>query len=135
MWRKRLGVEITLRNEEWKVYMQSQHSHNFQLERAGWIADYPDPHVFLEIFETGNGNNDTLWSNAGYDRLLHQALAAKSEAERYSCYQQMDAILVDECPVIPIYYYTYPYLMKPRVRGFTPNVMMNPDFKDIFIQN
>jgi oligopeptide transport system substrate-binding protein len=105
------------------------------MERAGWIADYPDPHVFLEIFETGNGNNDTLWSNAEYDKLLHEALQAKDQASRYEIYQKMDAILVDECPVIPIYYYTRVYLMKPRVKGYTPNLMDNPFFKTIHIQN
>ena len=77
MWRRNLGISIELLNQEWKVYLDTQHTHGYQLERSAWIADYPDPHVFLEIWETGNGNNDTLWSNAEYDRLLHQALAAK----------------------------------------------------------
>jgi oligopeptide transport system substrate-binding protein len=131
MWRTNLGVDIELLNEEWKVYLDSQHSHNFQLERSGWIADYPDPHVFLEVFETGNGNNDTQWSNPEFDRLLHDALKARDEAERYEIYQRMDAILVDECPVIPIYYFTRPYLMSTRVKGYTPNLMDNPFFKTI----
>jgi oligopeptide transport system substrate-binding protein len=124
-------VSIELRNEEWKVYLDTQHTHGYQLERSAWIADYPDPHVFLEIWETGNGNNDTLWSNAEYDGLLHQALAAKDEASRYEIYQKMDAILVDECPVIPIYYYTRPYLMSSKVKGYAPNLMDNPFFKTI----
>ena len=135
MWRKNLGVNIELLNQEWKVYLDIQHTHNFQMERAGWIADYPDPHVFLEIFETGNGNNDTLWSNAAYDSLVHQALRAKDEATRYEIYQKMDAILVDECPVIPMYYYTRPYLMSTRVKGYSPNLMDNPFFKTIHMED
>jgi len=131
MWRRNLGISIELLNQEWKVYLDTQHTHGYQLERSAWIADYPDPHVFLEIWETGNGNNDTLWSNAEYDRLLHQALAARDEASRYEIYQKMDAILVDECPVIPIYYYTRPYLMSPKVKGYSPNLMDNPFFKTI----
>jgi oligopeptide transport system substrate-binding protein len=135
MWRRNLGVETELINQEWKVYLDSQHTHNYQMERSGWIADYPDPHVFLEIWESGNGNNDTLWSNAAYDRLLHQALRAGDNAARYELYQKMDAILVDECPVIPIYYYTRPYLMSTRVKGTWPNELDNHPFKEIYLEN
>jgi oligopeptide transport system substrate-binding protein len=134
MWRKNLGVNIDLLNQEWKVYLDSQHTQNYQLERSGWIADYEDPHVFLEIWETGNGNNDTLWSNPEYDRLLHEALSAKDEATRYEIYQKMDAILVDECPVIPIYYYTRPYLLSTKVKGYWPNPLDNHPFKDIYLE-
>jgi oligopeptide transport system substrate-binding protein len=135
MWRKNLGVNIELQNQEWKVYLDNQHTHNYQLQRAGWIADYEDPHVFLEIWETGNGNNDTLWSNADYDRLLHEALQAKDDAVRYEIYQKMDAILVDECPVIPIYYYTKTYLMSPRVKGYWPTLLDTHPFKYIYLDN
>jgi oligopeptide transport system substrate-binding protein len=135
MWRKELGVNIELQNQEWKVYLDNQHTQNYQMQRAGWIADYEDPHVFLEIWETGNGNNDTLWSNAEYDRLLHEALQARDEAQRYEIYQKMDAILVDECPVIPIYYYTRTYLMSPRVKGYWPTLLDTHPFKYIYLQN
>jgi len=135
MWRRNLGVETELINQEWKVYLDSQHTHNYQMERSGWIADYPDPHVFLEIWESGNGNNDTLWSNAAYDSLLHQALHAGDNATRYEIYQKMDAILVDECPVIPIYYYKRPYLMSPRVKGYWTNELDNHPFKEIYLEN
>jgi len=133
MWRRNLGVESTLVNQEWKVYLDNQHSHNFQMQRSGWIADYADPHVFLEIWETANGNNDTLWSNPEYDKLLHQALAAPTNEARYAIYQKMDAILCDEVPVIPIYYYTRPYLMTTRVKGYWANVLDIHPFKDIYM--
>ena len=132
MWRKNLGVEITLRNEEWKVYLTTQHD---TLQRAGWIADYVDPHVFLEIWTTGNGNNDTLWSNAEYDRLFQQALTAKNDTERYEIYQKMDAILVDEVPVIPIYFYTKVHAQSPRVKGYYPTLLDNHPYKYIWLEN
>jgi oligopeptide transport system substrate-binding protein len=135
MWRTNLGIEIQLVNQEWKVYLDSQHTDNFQIERSGWIADYPDPHVFLEIWETNNGNNDTLWSNPEYDRLLHAALAAKDEAARYALYQKMDAILVAECPVIPIFYYTSVYLVNPKVRGWWPTLLDDHPWQDVWLEN
>ena len=112
-----------------------QHTQNYMMERGGWIADYVDPHVFLEIWETGNGNNYTLWSNAEYDRLLQGALAAKDEAERYEIYQQMDAIMVDELPIIPIYFYTKKYALSPKVKGYWPTLLDNHPYKYIYIED
>jgi oligopeptide transport system substrate-binding protein len=135
MWRNSLGVNISLLNQEWKVYLDMQHSKNYTMERAGWIADYVDPHVFLEIWETDNGNNDTNWSNAEYDRLLHASLAAKTEAERYELYQKMDAILVDELPIIPIYYYTRIRALSPKVKGYYPTLLDNHPYKHVYLEN
>jgi oligopeptide transport system substrate-binding protein len=135
MWRANLGVKSDIVNEEWKVYIDSQHTHNYQIQRAGWIADYEDPHVFLEIWATDNGNNDTLWSNPQYDRLLGESLAAGNDRDRYEIYQKMDAILVDECPVIPIYYYTRPYLMSPRVKGYWPNLLDDHPVKYLYMED
>ena len=90
MWRRNLGIEVTLVNQEWKVYLDSQVTLNYQLQRGGWIADYVDPHVFLEIWTTGNTNNNTGWSNAHYDRLFAQAIAAPDDATRYAIYQRME---------------------------------------------
>jgi oligopeptide transport system substrate-binding protein len=118
MWRKNLGITITLTNKEWKVYIAAQHSQDFQLQRAGWIADYVDPHVFFDIWETGNGNNDTNWGNPEYDKLLHSALDAKTTGERYAIYQKMEKILVDEMPVMPIFFYTRARLVSPKLKNF-----------------
>ena len=122
-------------NQEWKVYLDSMHTGNYQIARSGWIADYPDPHVFLEIFETGNGNNYPKFSNAEYDRLLHQALLAPDEAARYEIYQKMDAILVQECPVIPLFYYSKTYALSPRVRGWWPTLLDEHPYKYVYLQN
>ena len=135
MWRNNLGVELRLVNQEWKVYLDMQHTTNFMLARAGWIADYVDPNVFLETWVTGNGNNDTNWSNPEYDRLYAAALAAKNEEERYAIYQKMDAILVDEVPIIPIYYYTRVHAVSPKVKGYYPTLLDHHPYKFIWLEN
>jgi len=135
MWRKNLGVNISLLNQEWKVYLDMQHTKNFTLQRGGWIADYLDPHVFYEIWEKDNGNNDTNWGTPEYDRLLQQALAAKNEQERYEIYQKMEAILVDELPILPIYYYTSVRAFSPKVKGYYPTLLDNHPYKHIWIEN
>ncbi len=123
MWRKNLNIDVSLRNEEWKAYLDAQETGNYQLARAAWSADYADPDSFLDLWETGNGNNETNWSNPGYDRLLAASRAAKNDDERYALYQKMDAILVNELPVIPLYYYTRSRLISPKVRGFWPTLL------------
>jgi len=131
MWRKHLGIEIALRNEEWRVYLDAQHTRNFQIQRAGWIADYADPHVFLDLWETTSGNNDTNWGSADYDRLLAASLRARTAEERFALYQQMDRILVDELPVLPLFYYTRPHLVSPKVTGFYPTLLDNHPWKHL----
>jgi len=134
MWLKNLGVAATLRNEEWKVYLDAERTGNYQIARAGWIADFADPHAFLENWVAGNGNNETHWSSPEYDRLFHAALTARTEADRYEDYQKMDAILVDECPVIPIYYYTRVYARSQRVKGWWANPRDEHPWKYVYLE-
>ena len=129
MWRKNLGIDLTLFNEEWKVYIDAQHTKNFQLERGGWQADYVDPHVFFDMWETGGGNNDTNWGNPEYDRLLHSALDAPNDTARFEIYQRMEKIFLEEMPVIPIYFYTYARLVSPRVKHFVTTPLDNFPWK------
>jgi len=129
MWRKNLGLDLTLYNQEWKVYLDSQKTMNFQIQRAGWIADYVDPHVFFDQWRTGGGNNNTNWGNAEFDRLLAKSLDAKTTADRYEIYQQMENILLDELPVMPIYFYTYARIIRPTVKNYRTNYLDNYPWK------
>jgi oligopeptide transport system substrate-binding protein len=129
MWRKNLGIEITLYNQEWKVYQDTQISKNYQLSRAGWIADYVDPHTFLDLWQTDGGNNHTNWGNADYDRLLRSALGAKSTEARFEIYQQMEKILVDELPILPIFFYTRARLQSPNLKGYYTTPIDNYPWK------
>ncbi len=125
MWKTNLGVDITLRNEEWKVYLNSTSNEqmDFDLARAGWIGDVVDPMNFLECFITGNGNNRTGWGNAEYDRLLAEAIKQNDMTKRYALYDQAEHILMDEVPILPIFHYVRPYLIQPDVRGYEPNIL------------
>src|SRR5690606_20415901 len=70
MWQRELGIEITLNNQDWKVYLDSVNNGNYQIARAGWIGDYVDPNSFLDMWVTDGGNNRTGWSDPRYDRLV-----------------------------------------------------------------
>ena len=129
MWKTRLGVNATIQNQEWKVYLDTTQTLNYQISRAGWIGDFNDPHTFLDMWVTGGGNNQTGWSNAEYDRLLRSALASKTEADRMEVYQKLEAILADEVPVIPIYFYTRIYAISPKVKHWISNPLDNRAWK------
>lgn len=129
MWRKNLGIEISLYNQEWKVYIDSQKTMDFQVQRAGWIADYVDPHVFFDLWRTGGGNNNTNWGDPEYDRLLDAALEAKTQSERFAIYQRMEKMLLRDLPIMPIYFYTYARLISPCVKNFRTTFLDNYPWK------
>ncbi|HEX3443192.1 MAG TPA: peptide ABC transporter substrate-binding protein, partial [Chthoniobacterales bacterium] len=69
MWKQELNIDVGIENQEWKVYLDSQNSLNYDVSRSGWIGDFMDPVTFLSIWRTGDGNNNTGWSNPEYDKL------------------------------------------------------------------
>ncbi len=135
MWKTKLGVDARLVNEEWKVYLDSQRSLNYQVCRAGWTGDYNDPNTFLDLLTSGSGNNETGWSNPEYDRLIAQAAATVDPQQRLEVFQKAEALLMDEMPIIPVYFYTRVYLRRPEVKGWYPNVLDNHPFKYMSLES
>lgn len=129
MWRENLGINIGLYNQEWKVYLDAQDNLDFQISRAGWIADYVDPHVFLDLWKTGGGNNDTGWGNPEFDLMLEQALDAPNNEARFAIYNRMEKILFEEMPVMPIYQYTNTKLISPDVLHYNITPLDNFPWK------
>ncbi len=122
MWKKNLGIDVTLFNQEWKVFLETQHTQNYQLSRSGWIGDYNDPNTFLDMFVTGNGLNQARYENKKYDDLIAAAARERDPKRRLAIFQEAEDILLDDLPVIPIYIYTRVYLKSPAVQGWTPNI-------------
>ncbi len=123
MWKKSLGIDVKLLNQEWKVYLDSQRQLNYQICRAGWTGDYGDPNTFLDMWLTGGGQNETGWGNKEYDRLITEAGRTTEPAARLELFQKAEAILVDEMPILPIYFYTRVHLISPKVKGWFPTVL------------
>jgi oligopeptide transport system substrate-binding protein len=134
MWKKSLGIEARLANQEWKVYLDSQRTLNYWVSRSSWIADYVDPNSFLDMWLTGGGNNDTGWSNREYDELIAEAGRTVDPQQRMEVFQKAEAILLDEAPVIPIYFYTRVGLRRPEVKGWYPNILDNHPYKYVYLE-
>lgn len=120
MWRHELGVTVRLRNEEWKVYLDSRARMNYQLAFGAWQG-YDDPSGFLENFVTGGPNNQTGFAEPAYDQALADASREADPAARLEHFQEAEALLLGRLPVIPLYFLTHSYLIKPAVRGWFPN--------------
>jgi len=106
MFRKNLGINMELRQTEWKVYLAAQSGLDYDLSRSSWIGDYNDPNTFLDMFMSNNGNNRTGWKNARYDELMREANRQTDALKRMELLRQAETILVrDEAPLAPLYYY------------------------------
>ncbi|ADE54677.1 peptide ABC transporter substrate-binding protein [Coraliomargarita akajimensis] len=131
IWKEELGIEIELHNQEWKAYLSTREAKDFDILRAAWYGDYDDPHTFLSLGETDNGNNHTGWSNADYDALMQQAALEQDPDKRKAIFQQAEAILLDEMPFIPIYFYVTSRLIQPSVQGWYPSLLDNHPYQAI----
>ncbi len=134
MWKDALNIDIRLSNQDWKVYLSRIQSMDYSIARAAWIGDYPDPNTFLDMFISGGGNNQTGWSNAEYDRLIALAASQTNQQQRYRTFQQAEAILMDESPIIPIYTYTRVLLKHPQLQGWYPNILDQHPYKHVYLQ-
>ncbi len=120
MWAKHLNIRIRLRHEEWASFIKTRQNLEHDIARGGWIGDYPDPSTFTDLLESTNGNNDTGWKNAEYDRLLALARRETDPVQRMALLEQSEAILLQELPVLPLYTYASNSMIKPYVRGIYP---------------
>jgi oligopeptide transport system substrate-binding protein len=125
MWRDNLGIQMDLRQVEWKVLLSSYSHLDYELARSSWIGDYNDANTFLDCFLSGNGNNRTGWKNARYDALIREANRQTDARKREQLFQQAEAVLVgEEMPVIPLYFYVgVNYFDTNRIQGFYQNIL------------
>lgn len=135
MWKQALGIDVTLQNQDWKVFLANQRTQNYQIARASWIGDYYDPSTFLDMFITDGGNNKTGWSNARYDELIARASRTADQQERYRLFQEAEQILMDEVPIIPIYTYATNKLVSESVKGWHDNIMDYHPYKYLSLES
>jgi oligopeptide transport system substrate-binding protein len=121
-WKRTLGIDVGLRNQEFAVSLETVRQGQYDLARAAWIGDYADPNTFLDMFVTGNENNETGWGNEEYDRLIHSAAAEADPAKRMKIFHDAEAILMRDLPILPIYFYVSKDMVRTYVHGFHHNL-------------
>ena len=117
MWKKNLGIDAKLINQEWKVYVQSRNQGNFDMVRRNWIFAYPDPMAPMELLLSDTPNNPSGWKNAEYDRLVNEAKQELDPQKRMRLLHEAEKIAMDELPVLPLYFMTQKISQKPYVKN------------------
>jgi oligopeptide transport system substrate-binding protein len=118
-----IGIHINIEIVQKSLLLEETAQSKALFFRGSWIADYPDAENYLSDFYSKNPAppNYTRYSDPVFDRLYEKALLETTDSIRYRLYQQMDQRVIDEAPVVPLWYDVVVHLVNPRVHGFTPN--------------
>lgn len=117
MFKKNLGVEVKLNNQEWKVYLDTTKQKNYQAARMGWIGQINDPSFNLDFYLGDSPNNRTGWVNPEYDQLNSAAKVEQDPEKRMALLHKAEGILMEEMPFMPVYHYTQNYMIKTGLEG------------------
>lgn len=134
MWRQALGVQTELINEELRVLLDHRRDRSrWELMRLGWVGDYDDPNTFLEIMQTDHGQNDTGFSDPLFDELVSNASRELNPVRRMEMLAEAEQRMIDQYPVVPLYFYVTKRLVKPWVQGYKPGIMDHNYSRDLSI--
>lgn len=118
MWKKNLGVNVRLQNQEWKTYIDSRNSGNFDVIRASWVGDYNEPSSFLSLLTSTHSGNISRFNSSEYDGLLAKASREADAKLRNDDYNRAEQIIAESVPIAPVYQFTNARLIKPYVKGY-----------------
>jgi oligopeptide transport system substrate-binding protein len=117
MWKRALGIDVGLFNQEWKVYLDSQSSGDFMISRAAWVAG-TDPQGYLDLFVSGSGNNHSNFAHPEFDALFDAARRELNPERRLERFQEAERYILEQLPVAPIFFYRTEYFLDPRVTNW-----------------
>lgn len=133
--KRNLGIDVELKNEEWKVYLKNLRTEPPHIFRMGWLADYPDPDNFLNLMTSYSENNHTRWKNKKFDELIGRAVGIESRDARHEAYLQAQQILTEQdVPVVPVYAAVAHGLFSPRVVGYPFGPLQRFIFKGVSLK-
>jgi oligopeptide transport system substrate-binding protein len=117
-WKKNLGISTDLVSDEFQVFLEGRKDHNrWNVARLGWYADYDDPSSFLEVFSKDNIQNDPGYISSEFNDLIDTARIEPNPDKRILLLQKSEEVLLDDYPIIPVYFYVARRLVKPYLGG------------------
>lgn len=134
MWKKNLGVEVELVNQEWKVHLATLEEGNYQIARIGWGADYVHPMSFFDMWIKGSGNNYSAFFSDEFDSLVKEAMVTLDENKAAELLHDAEDIWMNRMTVSPIYYGTDPELVKNYVKDWWKSPVGNMFVRDAYIK-
>jgi oligopeptide transport system substrate-binding protein len=133
-WRRDLGLDIRLVNQEFKVVFASRRTGDYQILLGSWTADYLDATTFLDMWRSDSGNNHTGWADPAYDALSDRANTIADPAARAAVLAEAEALMLEAAPIVPIYFNTHVYLLHPSVKGWQPTPMDHSDYRYVWLE-
>ena len=136
-WKRHLGIDVKLANQEWMVFMATTRGLDYQIARGGWIGDYLDPNTFLDIWHSDSGNNRTGFASARYDSMILLAARTLEPAARMKLLGQCEAVITEqECIILPVYYYVVTNMYDgEKFGGLEPNLLNFPDLRGVYLKS
>ena len=134
MWRRELGVQVRLVNQEFKAVLAERRAGQYQILLSDWVGDYLDPSTFLDVWRGDSGNNYTGWSSPEYDSLLRTASLTTGAASRNLLFQKAEALLLAAAPIAPLYYNSHIFLLQPSVKGWHPTLLDHHPYKYVWLE-
>jgi oligopeptide transport system substrate-binding protein len=116
-------IDITILPTDFQVFLAQTHNHDFDMMEAAWSADFNDAATFLELLQTGSGNNESLYSNPAFDRMLAAAQSDNDLASRGQKLAAAEAIALKDHAIMPLYNWVSPNIVWPYVKGWRENPM------------
>ena len=134
IWKKNLGVNVKLENQEWKTFLDTRHQGTFDVARAGWCADYNEPTSFLNTMLSDSSNNTAHYKSPAFDKIIADTLKVSNDAQRAELYAKSEEQLDKDSAIVPVYYYVNARLVKPWVGGYTgKDPLDNISVKNLYI--
>ena len=120
-----IGLAIRIETVDPRVLREMRVNEETAFFRSSWIADYSDPESYLQMFYSGNGAppNYTRYANPDFDRLYEQAAAEEDPGERNALYRTMDSLMMQDSPIIPLYYDEVYRFTRKNVSGLEPDAL------------
>ena len=134
IWKKNLGANVKLENQEWKTFLDTRHQGTFDVARAGWCADYNEPTSFLNTMLSDSSNNTAHYKSPAFDKIIGDTLKVTDDAQRAELYAKSEEQLDKDSAIVPVYYYVNARLVKPWVGGYTgKDPLDNISVKNLYI--
>ena len=131
MWKKELGIEVTLTTRDAKVHVAALQEGRYDLGFVAAIPDVADAADLLADFATGAPRNFPQWSDPGFDARLAAAARTGDAAQRLALLADAEARITEECPVVPLYFNTKNFLLRPAVRGWQEDALWTRFYKGV----
>jgi peptide/nickel transport system substrate-binding protein len=131
-----IGINIQVEIVQKSLLLEMTSTSRALFFRGSWIADYPDAENYLSVFYSKNPAppNYTRYKNPEFDALFEKAMKETNDSLRYKLYQQADQLMINDAPVVPLWYDMVIHLVQPNVKGFQPNALNLLELKRVNIE-